>query len=120
MPSLINLLDTLRKEHENPDERDAEDMAVWAEKISEIVSIQSLEQIEGIRLVITKFTSEIRQINEKILSDRDMSQEERKNLFDKRAFMLTFIGIFMSAKAEEENLAKTLQENIEHLRNIEI
>lgn len=114
------MLDTLRKEHKEPDDRDAEDMAAWAEEISKVLSIQSLEQIEGVNIITKRFANEVKQINEKILTNRDMGQEERKLLFDKREFMLTFINIFLNAKTEEENLAKILQENIDHLRNLEV
>jgi hypothetical protein len=94
---------------------DAQDIVVidaWIAKAKELLILKSLKDHDGIKYVLNIFSQEIAKINSTLLDNRELKEQDRLRLMDKRELCQKYLDLFDPIETHLEELEEKINENM--------
>lgn len=94
------------------DEQDLNTVLYWEEEAKKLFLVNSLQNHDGIKYVLEIFKDEVKSINESLLNQRQMFEDERYRLLDRRDLAQKYLDLFANTENDLNKLEKTLDEEL--------
>lgn len=94
--------------------QDLNTISNWEAEAKRLFLIRSLKDHDGIKYVLAIFTDEIKTINDQLLNKRQMLEDERYRLLDRRDLALKYLGLFQ-VETRLEQIEEIVDEEITRL-----
>jgi len=109
----MNLLDKIRgllSRFNNGFEEDKKTIEYWYEEAQQLLVLDGIKQLGGIKYLIDILTTEVKEINRKLANNysQELPDKQRDRLLDKRDMYLKFLNLF-----EVEERIKDLEDRVD-------
>lgn len=108
MDKLLNDIQKLKEKYTESSSQKT--LEAWEKKVLDSMIIDSLQEHEGIKIIIEAYTKEIEDINNILLYSENLTETQRLRIMDKREMRQKFLSYFEQTKQAVKTIKKLVEE----------